>query len=489
MCNNHADVKVEELVNIQTGRKIDMNIYNSLPKNAMLRVKPTLWCEWDFEMNDELDIYSMNKSMRTVVWWICKNGHLHDTSVRSKTQSKIGCKICNGKEILIGYNDLITTNPKLASLLANPEDGYRYTQSSGQKVDWKCTDCGEIIKNKTIADINKRGLSCPICSDGIPYPEKVMYHVLKQLNVEFIHDTSFDWSDTKRYDFYIPHINIIIETHGGQHTSRGFKSVGGRSLEEEIENDELKEFLAKSNGIKHYIIIDTGSSEFQYIRNSILNSDLTSLFDLDVLNWYEIAENSQKSLSKKTCELWNEGMKNVNLITEELNLHKRTIVRYLEFWSKLNKCDYIEFYDNKRKIVQLSLDNDLVKIWSSMTEISNNTNIKHSNISKVCQGQRNETGGFKWMYKEDYDQYIETGIPPYPLDKDHPNSKSVVKLNNDLDLIEIYSTTKKAARNNNIKTVGSITNACLGKSKSAGGFKWMYLEDYNNMIKDNQLTD
>ena len=47
-----------------------------------------------------------------------------------------------------------------------------------------------------------------------------------------------------KYDFYFEHNNesYIIETHGSQHYVEGKFSVikGGRSLEGEQENDELK---------------------------------------------------------------------------------------------------------------------------------------------------------------------------------------------------------------------------------------------------------
>ena len=52
--------------------------------------------------------------------------------------------MCNGgtNTVIVGINDMWTTNPELASLLADPNDGYKYMQSSGHKVKWKCKNCG-----------------------------------------------------------------------------------------------------------------------------------------------------------------------------------------------------------------------------------------------------------------------------------------------------------------------------------------------------------
>ena len=63
------------------------------------------------------------------------------------------------------------TNPQQASMLLNPEDGYKYSQCSAAKVPWKCPNCGH-IKIQAISNVNYRGLSCPICSDGISIPNR-----------------------------------------------------------------------------------------------------------------------------------------------------------------------------------------------------------------------------------------------------------------------------------------------------------------------------
>ena len=101
-----------------------------------------------------------------------------------------GCPICGCNKTVKGINDMYKTNPSLASLLANPEDGYRHSQNSNYKVDWKCPYCSYIIKNKRISTVNKYGLSCPKCGDGISYPEKIMFNVLEQLNIDFIYQVT-----------------------------------------------------------------------------------------------------------------------------------------------------------------------------------------------------------------------------------------------------------------------------------------------------------
>ena len=102
------------------------------------------------------------------------------------------------------------TNPELAKLLLNPEDGYKYTKGSNKKADWKCPHCDFIIKNKSIVEVYQRGLKCPQCDDGISYPNRLMFSVLNILKICFETEKLFKWCQFNYkgknyrgiYDFY-----------------------------------------------------------------------------------------------------------------------------------------------------------------------------------------------------------------------------------------------------------------------------------------------
>ena len=103
----------------------------------------------------------------------------------------------------------------------------QYYSKSDQSVYWKCNECNYKLPDKIkISSVVEYGLSCPKCSDGLPYPEKLMFNILSQLNVKFKKGKLFDWSKNikhknkklcgnKIYDFWIESKNCIIETHGG----------------------------------------------------------------------------------------------------------------------------------------------------------------------------------------------------------------------------------------------------------------------------------
>lgn len=55
-----------------------------------------------------------------------------------------------------------------------------------------------------------------------------------------------------------------------------------------------------------------------------------------------------------------------------------------------------------KKVMQLTLDGELVKIWDSANECGRN-GYKQSAVSRCCQGKRNKHKGFIWKYLEEKD--------------------------------------------------------------------------------------
>ena len=53
-----------------------------------------------------------------------------------------------------------------------------------------------------------------------------------------------------------------------------------------------------------------------------------------------------------------------------------------------------------RKVAQYDLDGNFIRMWNSQAEIERTLHIFQANITKVCRGKRNQTGGFKWQYIE-----------------------------------------------------------------------------------------
>ncbi len=341
----------------------------------------------------------------------CLNCDHENSTWEASIVKKVGCPVCANRIVKNGINDMWTTNPRLAKMLKLSEDGCKYAEGSGELLDWLCPHCNNIIYKKSPKSVSRFGLACRNCSDGISYPEKVVFNVLKQLTQSLEVQKIFDWSQNKRYDFYINSHNIIIEVHGIQHYEKTPK--GWRKLEVERKNDILKKEIAHSNNIKNYIIIDARHSDIKYIKESILQSELNNIFDLSKINWLTVQENSCKSLVKEAVELWNKGIKSTVKIGEQLKLSSNTIGRYLKQGNDLGWCDFStevarEHQWNKYciEVIQMNKRGEYYNHFKSIKEASSQTKVAETNISLVCKGKRKSAGGYKWMYKEDYEKYI-----------------------------------------------------------------------------------
>ena len=215
----------------------------------------------------------------------------------------------------------------------------------------------------------------------------------------------------------MPDYNCIIETHGSQHYKQ---STRGRSLEEEQENDKYKKDLALDNNIECYITLDCSKSELEYIKNSLLNSELSDLFDLSKIDWFKCEEYALKNIVLEICSYWREHneINDEDLTTTDIsrifNLSVTTIQRYLNKGVKLGWCNYNSKEELKKasikgskstgKSVEIFKDGESLGIFKSCSELERQSEklfgIKLNNrkIASVCRGERPHHKGFTFKY-------------------------------------------------------------------------------------------
>ena len=74
---------------------------------------PKLLDEWDWE-NNQYDPEKIGFRSKKEASWICELGHLWEAVISTRTARGDGCPYCSGKRVLAGFNDLATTDEKLA---------------------------------------------------------------------------------------------------------------------------------------------------------------------------------------------------------------------------------------------------------------------------------------------------------------------------------------------------------------------------------------
>lgn len=389
--------------------------------NSLASKRSDLIKEWHPVRNNQITPDDLYFQSTKKVWWVCSKNHEWEASLEKRVVRNQNCPTCSNVRVIKESNSMSITNPNLASQLLNHEDGFKYTQGSNKKVDWKCRNCDEVIKGKRISDVKNGGLSCPKCSPNFSFGERFVYSILSSLKIEFQKEVQFEWSNRKRYDFYLKEYNMIIEVHGMQHYGTGFNSLKGNTLKEEQENDRIKESAARANGIENYIIIDARHSDIEFIKKSLVESRLLKILNCNEIELQDVEYVEANFMHLKTWELWNSGMRSASEIADTLKTTRNSITSYLKRGAELGRCDYdakvsSEESLNRRiikssiKVVKLTLDGEYLETYDSITEATRKNNMKSSaSISSCCSGydNRKKAGGFKWMYKEDYDKLLD----------------------------------------------------------------------------------
>ena len=176
-----------------------------------------LMLEWDWDKNNKigLDPNTLTHGSHKKAWWKCNLGHSYNTPIYNKTSSTrpTKCPVCNGKQILYGFNDLKTLNPMLAQEWHPIKNGNlapeMVTEYSNKKVWWQCEFGHEW--EATIAD-RSNGRCCPICSKEMrtSFPEQAILFYFNKITIAYNRYTAFG----KEIDIYLPEYKIGIEYNG-----------------------------------------------------------------------------------------------------------------------------------------------------------------------------------------------------------------------------------------------------------------------------------
>ena len=343
----------------------------------------------------------------------CNEGHIWPVRPTNLLGHNSGCPYCANKAVLVGYNDMWTTVPKIAKLLADPEDGYKYTKCSGKKVYFKCPDCGD-ISFKTISKVYEKGLACQKCSDGISYPNKLARALLSQLPVtNIVYEYSPKWANLYKYDNYFEYNNkkYILEMDGIQH----FKEVKiyKWSLNDVQIADSEKDRMAREHNMC-VIRIDCSISDVNYIKENISVSPLNTIFNLSIVDWKLCEEVAQKNIVKEVCCAYNTSQRNTLELSKMFGVSRQTICTYLKKGTDFGWCDYSKQMSDElrgrkrsRPIVSInqngSIEHYFNGCYTDISKIKSYYNIKHIDVKirKSCQ-TRIPYDGVNFRYADEY---------------------------------------------------------------------------------------
>jgi len=133
--------------------------------NDLATLRPDVAIEWHPVKNAPLTPADIASQSGRKVWFICRDGHAWQSTVGNRTALGQGCPVCAGQKVLIGFNDLATTNRRLAgdwhptrNAPLTPQDVFR---STAKRLWWQ-----DALGHEWEASANERsnGSNCPYCS-------------------------------------------------------------------------------------------------------------------------------------------------------------------------------------------------------------------------------------------------------------------------------------------------------------------------------------
>lgn len=135
--------------------------------NDILTLYPEIITEeWDYSLNKVNPATIGIGSNIGKVWWKCKEGHRYQQSVYLHLKENSGCRICNNRELLTGWNDIQTKAPSIVKewdTKKNVVSPSEVMYLSQKKYWWKCCTCGcewQISPRVRV----RSDTGCPACS-------------------------------------------------------------------------------------------------------------------------------------------------------------------------------------------------------------------------------------------------------------------------------------------------------------------------------------
>ena len=416
------------------------------------------------------------------------------------------------------------TDPWMVPYFVDKTIPYLYTHGTALRTKMRCILCW-YEKDRTVDELHRYGFACPRCGDGVSYPNKFMLNVLSQLEVCVETEKCFEWSCGKKYDDYLEQYSLIIENHGEQHYKKSYGKIF-RTFEEQITIDNLKRDMALENGIIHYVEIDCRKSDADWIKQSIMDSDLPHILSFTErdIDWTLCDQMSRQSLVVKACDLWQRRHKGVVEIAQELHVCRLTAISYLKQGASLRLCDYdpkaesqkilikgrtMECERKKCKPIAVYNTIGLIAVFAGAVQMSEASQdlfgvyISRSMITNVCNGSCETVYGLrlKMISKEEYQEHYNMfggniNLKLFNPDIKYSSREKPVFVFFNGNLINIYYSRQEASINlteiyHIPFTVRGITNVCLGNQKHHNGFifKNATREEYEQykMIEKNNI--
>lgn len=328
--------------------------------------------------------------------------------------------------VIQNKNDLYSTYPNLMNLIINKNLAKTYTYGTTHKFLVKCPICGDekYEQGKRLSEY--KCYNCP--NDSLSYPNKFLRAFMKCFDVDNLeYEYHPSWIKPYRYDCYFEfnEQRYIIEMDGGI----GHGKLKFNSKEKDIEGlerDKHKDELAKEHDIE-VIRINCNVSSVDFIKENILKSQLSKIFDLSNVNWENCGKWALDNLLIKVCEYYKNAKdedKNTTNISKLFDLDITTVQKYLNIGTENGLCFYDKELANKMRyensikgikehahkikvfhgdeFIGIFTMDDLLEYLKINTDVNSKDNIMKNSIRNICRGdlKRKMYFGYRFEYAD-----------------------------------------------------------------------------------------
>ena len=183
-------------------------------QNCIETTHPFILEKWNYNRNQLVTPKDVTAGSNKKVWWVCEKKHEWKASVTSIVNGGI-CPVCCGQRVEVGYNDLASVNPELATEW-HPSKNKELlptqftTGSSRVKVWWLCQK-GHEYQATIVSRTN--GTGCPICEKErkTSFPEQAIFYYLGKITHA---QNRYLFNGKTEIDVYLPEYKIGIEYDG-----------------------------------------------------------------------------------------------------------------------------------------------------------------------------------------------------------------------------------------------------------------------------------
>lgn len=216
--------------------------------------------------------------------------------------------------------------------------------------------------------------------------------------------------------------------------------------------------------IKHQL---AGGYMWRFINDNDLNLNYKRFRSVVQINRYgefvqvfTTTQDAGKAMGVQGSDIWSVCSKNTNYA-------KGFIWRYKDEY----KEDEFGYYLDKT-FIQMMPNGIFVNKYKGTRALIDSTNLELVKIIKCCKDKVSTTGGYKWCIEEESN-----------ISRPQKRRKAIICLDKNMNFICEYDSLTDGANAVNVQPT-HISICCRNPQKSAGGYRWMYKDDYIHLIEN-----